>query len=138
VTTPIQFHTVSNGKFNSINKYAYERLSASSTAPDIWNKRSKVDEHEVLNIGEHVECKHMNFIHQINCKHHRRQYPVISQQQRNITSTLVDNLQKSEEEMAETRTAQHDLTVIAEYMEKAGKANVALTSADIKHNIIGY
>jgi hypothetical protein len=135
VTTPIKFHTVSNGKFNSINKYAYERLSSSSTAPDIWNKRSKFDEHEVLNTGEHVECKHMNFIHQINCAHHRRQYPVILQQQRNITSTLVDNLQKSEEEMAEIRAAQHDLTVIDEYMEKAGKANVALTSADIKHNI---
>jgi hypothetical protein len=37
--------------------------------------------------------------------------------------------------MADIRAAQHDLTVIDEYMEKAGKANVALTSADIKHNI---
>jgi hypothetical protein len=37
--------------------------------------------------------------------------------------------------MAEIRAAQHDLTVIDEYMEKAGKANAAITSADIKHNI---
>jgi hypothetical protein len=37
--------------------------------------------------------------------------------------------------MAEILAAQHDLTVIDEYMEKAGKANAVLTSADIKHNI---
>jgi hypothetical protein len=37
--------------------------------------------------------------------------------------------------MAEIRAAQHDLNVINEYMERAGKANVALTSADINHNI---
>jgi hypothetical protein len=37
--------------------------------------------------------------------------------------------------IAEIRAAQHDLIVIDEYMEKAGKANTVLTSADIKHNI---
>jgi hypothetical protein len=77
----------------------------------------------------------MNFLHQINCAHHRRQYPAIPQQQRNILSTVVDDLQRSEDEMAEIRAAQHDLNVIDEYMDKAGKANVALTSADIKYNI---
>jgi hypothetical protein len=125
-----------NSKFNSINKYAYERLNSTSKAPDIWSKQSASDDDdELLNTGEHFECNHMNFIHQINCSHHRRQYPVIPQQQRNITSTFVDDSSRSEKEMTEIRAAQHDLTVIDEYMEKAGKANAALTSADIKHNI---
>jgi hypothetical protein len=70
VTTPAQFYTGSRRKLDSISRYAYERLSSSSTAPDIWNKQSEVDEHESLNIGEHVECNHMNFIHQIDCAHH--------------------------------------------------------------------
>jgi hypothetical protein len=77
----------------------------------------------------------MNFIHQINWTHHRRKYPAIPQQQRNITSTFVDDLKSSEAERAEIRAAQHDLTVIDEYMQKAGEANVVLTSADITHNI---
>jgi hypothetical protein len=118
-------------------------LSQSTIAPDIWNRELNttslrevaVDAEDTLNKNEHSECRHMNFIHQINCSKHRRQYPVVQQQQRSTTSTFVDGTSRMNEEMTEIHSAQHDLTVIDEYMEKAGKANAALTSADIKHNI---
>jgi hypothetical protein len=77
----------------------------------------------------------MNFIHQINCAQHRRQYPVIPQQQRYTMNSFAYDDNRLSEEMAEIQAARHDLTVIDEYMEKAGKANAVLTSADIKYNI---
>jgi hypothetical protein len=77
----------------------------------------------------------MNFIHQINCPRHRRKYRLDSRQQRYERSAFVDDRNSSNAEMDEMRAAQHELDVIYEYIEKAGKANAMLTSEDIKHNI---
>jgi hypothetical protein len=62
VTTHEQFHSSSNRKFDSINKYAYERLSQSTIAPDIWNRDSnsiqskESNEQTALNIGEQLNA----------------------------------------------------------------------------------
>jgi hypothetical protein len=73
VTTYERKNNGSICKFNSINRYAYERLSQSTIAPDIWNRESnpmqsrEVYDQTTLDINEHSECLHMNFIHQMNC-----------------------------------------------------------------------